>query len=96
MWNVGAGLPVISTLKDLVATGDRIVKIEGVFSGTLSFLFNTFSSPDGSAAGGGSGNDDENGGVKFSDIVKEAKAKGYTVGFCLIRGGGGGGGHVGA
>lgn len=37
---VGAGLPVISTLKDLLRTGDRIEKIEGVFSGTLSYIFN--------------------------------------------------------
>ena len=40
--NVGAGLPVIQTLKDLVATGDRIQMIEGTLSGTLSFLFNNF------------------------------------------------------
>ncbi|MEW6512022.1 MAG: bifunctional aspartate kinase/homoserine dehydrogenase I [Bacteroidota bacterium] len=40
--NVGAGLPVISTLNDLVASGDTVVKIEGVFSGTLSYLFNHF------------------------------------------------------
>jgi aspartokinase/homoserine dehydrogenase 1 len=39
--NVCAGLPVISTLKNLVNTGDKIAKIEGVFSGTLSYLFNT-------------------------------------------------------
>jgi homoserine dehydrogenase len=35
----GAGLPVISTLKDLLATGDQVLRIEGVFSGTLSYLF---------------------------------------------------------
>ncbi|MCS7037365.1 MAG: bifunctional aspartate kinase/homoserine dehydrogenase I [Saprospiraceae bacterium] len=40
--NVGAGLPVISTLNDLLASGDRIWRIEGVLSGTLSFLFNHF------------------------------------------------------
>ncbi|CDW97340.1 hypothetical protein, partial [Sporisorium scitamineum] len=40
---VGAGLPIISTLTDLVATGDEITKIEGVFSGTLSYIFNEFS-----------------------------------------------------
>jgi aspartokinase/homoserine dehydrogenase 1 len=40
--NVGAGLPVISTLQDLVATGDRVFKIEAVLSGTLSYLFNNF------------------------------------------------------
>ncbi len=40
--NVGAGLPIISTLHDLVASGDRILKIEGILSGTLSYLFNGF------------------------------------------------------
>jgi aspartokinase/homoserine dehydrogenase 1 len=39
---VGAGLPVISTLKKLLVSGDRIIKIEGVFSGTLSYIFNHF------------------------------------------------------
>ena len=40
--NVGAGLPVLSTLQDLVASGDVIVKVEGILSGTLSYLFNNF------------------------------------------------------
>lgn len=40
--NVGAGLPVISTLNDLITSGDRILKIEGVLSGSLSFIFNNF------------------------------------------------------
>jgi len=40
--NVGAGLPVMSTLRDLIASGDVIRKVEGVFSGTLSYLFNSF------------------------------------------------------
>jgi aspartokinase/homoserine dehydrogenase 1 len=40
--NVGAGLPVISTLHDLIASGDTIRKIEGILSGTLSYLFNSF------------------------------------------------------
>jgi aspartokinase/homoserine dehydrogenase 1 len=39
---VGAGLPVINTLKDLVETGDDIEKISGIFSGTLAYLFNVF------------------------------------------------------
>ncbi|HEY2369124.1 MAG TPA: ACT domain-containing protein, partial [Polyangiaceae bacterium] len=39
---VGAGLPVITTLRDLIQTGDRVEKIEGVLSGTLSYVFNTF------------------------------------------------------
>ena len=59
--NVGAGLPVISTLNDLIQSGDRIQKIEGVLSGSLSFIFNSFKS-----------------GVRFSEIVKEAKDRGYT------------------
>lgn len=40
--NVGAGLPIISTLQDLVASGDSIQKIEGILSGTLSYLLNTY------------------------------------------------------
>ncbi len=40
--SVGAGLPVISTLRDLIDTGDEIHSVEGMFSGTLAFLFNRF------------------------------------------------------
>ena len=39
--NVGAGLPIIKTLRGLVETGDEIIKIEGVLSGTLSYIFNS-------------------------------------------------------
>ncbi len=39
--NVGAGLPVIHTLRDLLETGDEIIKIEGILSGTLSYIFNS-------------------------------------------------------
>jgi bifunctional aspartokinase / homoserine dehydrogenase 1 len=39
---VGAGLPVIQTLRDLRGTGDDITRIEGIFSGTLAYLFNIF------------------------------------------------------
>ncbi|KAK5128211.1 hypothetical protein LTR85_002878 [Meristemomyces frigidus] len=63
--SVGAGLPVISTLKELVETGDEVTKIEGVFSGTMSFLFNSFM-----PVGGGGG--------KFSAEVTKAKELGYT------------------
>ncbi|KAJ3024591.1 UNVERIFIED_CONTAM: hypothetical protein HDU68_007992 [Siphonaria sp. JEL0065] len=64
---VGAGLPILSTLEDLVATGDEIVKIEGIFSGTLSYIFNNYSTA------GGKGTP-----PKFSDIVNVAKELGYT------------------
>ncbi|MCG6959968.1 bifunctional aspartate kinase/homoserine dehydrogenase I [bacterium BMS3Abin03] len=40
--NVGAGLPIISTVNDLVTSGDKILKIEGVMSGTLSYIFTSF------------------------------------------------------
>jgi aspartokinase/homoserine dehydrogenase 1 len=40
--NVGAGLPVIQTLRDLSNTGDKIFVIQGILSGTLSFIFNQF------------------------------------------------------
>lgn len=59
--NVGAGLPVINTLKDLIISGDRIIRIDAVLSGTLSFIFNTFNSN-----------------LKFSDVVMQAKEKGFT------------------
>ncbi|MDE2306270.1 MAG: bifunctional aspartate kinase/homoserine dehydrogenase I [Gammaproteobacteria bacterium] len=39
---VGAGLPVIQTLRDLRETGDEVTSIEGIFSGTLAYLFNVF------------------------------------------------------
>ena len=39
---VGAGLPVISTLQTLLSTGDTVLRIEGVLSGTLSYIFNSF------------------------------------------------------
>jgi aspartokinase/homoserine dehydrogenase 1 len=39
---VGAGLPVIQTLRDLRGTGDDVVSIEGIFSGTLAYLFNVY------------------------------------------------------
>ena len=41
--NVGAGLPLISTINDLLRSGDRIVRIEAVLSGTLNYIFNTLS-----------------------------------------------------
>lgn len=58
---VGAGLPVIQTLRDLRETGDDIVSIEGIFSGTLAYLFNVY-----------------DGERSFSDIVRDAKQRGYT------------------
>ncbi|MBV8306733.1 MAG: bifunctional aspartate kinase/homoserine dehydrogenase I, partial [Gammaproteobacteria bacterium] len=39
---VGAGLPIVQTLRDLVQTGDEISAIEGIFSGTLAYLFNIY------------------------------------------------------
>lgn len=59
---VGAGLPIIATLQHLIGSGDRIQRIEGIFSGTLSYIFNTF------------GTDART----FSEVVKEAQAAGYT------------------
>ncbi|WP_303030641.1 bifunctional aspartate kinase/homoserine dehydrogenase I [uncultured Duncaniella sp.] len=41
--NVGAGLPIIGTINDLVSSGDRILRIEAVLSGTLNFIFNAIS-----------------------------------------------------
>ncbi len=44
--NVGAGLPIIGTINEMVTTGDKIYKIEGVLSGTLSYLFNRYDGSD--------------------------------------------------
>lgn len=41
--NVGAGLPIISTIRDLLGSGDKVLKIEAVLSGTLNYVFNTLS-----------------------------------------------------
>jgi aspartokinase/homoserine dehydrogenase 1 len=58
---VGAGLPIVQTLRDLVNTGDEVRRIEGVLSGTLSYLFQAF-----------------DGTRPFSQVLAEARAKGYT------------------
>ncbi|HRO07697.1 MAG TPA: bifunctional aspartate kinase/homoserine dehydrogenase I [Saprospiraceae bacterium] len=60
--NVGAGLPLIDTIKLLHLSGENITRIRGVFSGTLSYIFNTFSKENKS----------------FSEVLKEAISKGYT------------------
>ncbi len=60
--NVGAGLPLIDTIKLLHLSGENITRIKGVFSGTLSYVFNQFSVRD----------------DKFSTIIKEAMEKGFT------------------
>ncbi|MFL2611417.1 MAG: bifunctional aspartate kinase/homoserine dehydrogenase I [Flavobacteriaceae bacterium] len=44
--NVGAGLPVIDTLSNLIASGDQIIKIEAVLSGSLNYIFNNFKTDD--------------------------------------------------
>ena len=62
--NVGASLPIIGTLNDLIRSGDNIHKIEAVLSGTLNFVFNNY-------AGGTDGK-------SFSSVVRQAQAEGYT------------------
>ena len=72
---VGAGMPVLSTLRDLVQTGDRVRRIEGVMSGSLSFLFNSFMPLDEASEGDDKG---EGRGTKWSTHVHRAKELGYT------------------
>ena len=60
--NVGAGLPLIDTIRLLHHSGENITRIKGIFSGTLSYLFNTFSA--------------EN--KPFSEVLKHAINSGYT------------------
>lgn len=60
--NVGAGLPLIDTIKLLHLSGENITRIRGVFSGSLSYIFNTFSEEDRS----------------FSSVLKSAINQGFT------------------
>jgi homoserine dehydrogenase len=60
--NVGAGLPLIDTIKLLHLSGENITRIKGVFSGSLSYIFNEFSE----------------GNKEFSDVLSEAINRGYT------------------
>ncbi|TVZ27238.1 homoserine dehydrogenase [Gillisia sp. Hel_I_86] len=60
--NVGAGLPVIKTLQDLHLAGEEVTRIRGIFSGSLSYIFNTFSSNN----------------RTFSEVLDEARKKGLT------------------
>ncbi len=59
--NVGAGLPVINTLNDLLLSGDKVIRIEAVLSGTMNYIFSSFTE-----------------GTSFSQIVRDARQKGYT------------------
>lgn len=58
---VGAGLPIVAPLQTLRRAGDEVFAVEGIFSGTLSYIFNTWKP-----------------GMKYSDVVADAKAKGFT------------------
>ncbi|NER09397.1 aspartate kinase [Muriicola jejuensis] len=60
--NVGAGLPLIDTIKLLHLSGENITRIKGIFSGSLSYIFNTYSERD----------------VPFSEVVRDAVERGYT------------------
>jgi homoserine dehydrogenase len=60
--NVGAGLPVVQTISDLHFSGEEITKIRGVFSGSLSYIFNRFSAEE----------------LPFSKILLDAEKLGYT------------------
>lgn len=59
---VGAGLPLNYAIKDLIRSGDRIRSISGIFSGTLSWLFENY----------------DQGQESFADLVRRAKIEGYT------------------
>ena len=60
--NVGAGLPVVQTINDLHFAGEKIIKIRGVFSGSLSYIFNRFSTEE----------------TSFSKILIDAEKIGLT------------------
>ena len=60
--NVGAGLPIINTIKNLYLSGEKITKIRGVFSGSISYIFNRFSLEE----------------TSFSSILRDAEQLGLT------------------
>lgn len=60
--NVGAGLPIIQTLQGLHRAGEKVTRVRGVFSGSLSYIFNTFSEEERS----------------FAEVLEEAQVKGFT------------------
>lgn len=60
--NVGAGLPIVETLRTLHLSGEKITRIRGVFSGSLSYIFNTYSKEE----------------KEFSKVLEEAGILGYT------------------
>ncbi len=78
---VGAGLPVISTLRDLIQTGDEVISIEGLLSGTLAYVLSQFH-PANSSGGYAHWPNGNTGSAahaaSFSHIVGEAKKLGYT------------------
>ncbi len=59
---VGAGLPIVHTINNIKNSGDKVLKIEAILSGSLSYIFNTFMNTD----------------KFFSEVVKEAQLLGYT------------------
>lgn len=60
--NVGAGLPIVETVKGLHQAGEKITRIRGVFSGSLSYIFNTFSQDN----------------APFSEVLQKAGELGFT------------------
>jgi len=60
--NVGAGLPVINTLDDLIKSGDEVLGIQAVLSGSLNFIFNNYTVE----------------GDSFADVIKQAQEEGFT------------------
>lgn len=60
--NVGAGLPIVQTVKNLYDSGEQLFAINGVFSGSLGYIFNRYSQEE----------------IPFSEIVKDALTNGFT------------------
>ena len=59
---VGAGLPIVQTIQNIINSGDTILKVEAILSGTLSYIFNTYMNTNDS----------------FYSVVKNAEKLGYT------------------
>ena len=88
---VGAGLPVIETVKNLHNSGEDITKIRGVFSGSLSYIFNRFSAEEeafsnilNAAAKEGLTEPDSRDDLSGKDVARKLLILARELGFCLL------------
>lgn len=87
--NVGAGLPIINTINDLIHSGDKILKIEAVLSGTLNYIFNALSAETSmsqaiaEAKQKGYSEPDPRIDLSGKDVIRKLVILGREAGYCL-------------